>query len=496
MDYLQGLCEPRALSEVMKINIHKVLFGNAALTVIKSIMPIVLVPLYIKTWGNETYSDWLVVISIVSFLGLLDFGLIHYASTHLHILKTKGRKYFLRVNNVILSFFIVMLFGFFIIFGSILFILSTFNIDLNYYLVTFLSLSVGGSIVSSYLISLFRACDRNHYGIYLSIIYNTILYAGIFVLLKYYYSNPAVIALWMLLLVSVMICLIIFTLQKLFHLRFEFQSSPKKYLVYLNKSIFFILFTLASALKAQLPILILSLGSAIYVVMFVLHRTIINIQNQLLVFVHTAIWQDLTRSFVMRKVNVINNTFFLNYLFMGMSSITLSFLFYGWYESIFRLWIGEDYLKYLDKNIMAPFLVLGVLNTLWNSGTIFLVSKNDHIELSKKMLVYIVIANLISMPVYLLYNLETYLLSLVFLEIIFGIFWIQRFILYKIDLTLKSYIQSFSVLILYSLTSLSVVFLVNSKVLVSALLILLFLLGNLWLIFLFKRYRLKELFSH
>src|SRR5690606_18736366 len=68
-----------------------------------------LVPIFLYFWGADLYRDWLVILSTVGFLSLLDFGLQPYYSNLLLLSWSRGaREEFRRALHHGLALYLMM----------------------------------------------------------------------------------------------------------------------------------------------------------------------------------------------------------------------------------------------------------------------------------------------------------------------------------------------------------------------------------------------------
>ena len=98
---------------------------------------------------------------------------------------------------------------------------------------------------------------------------------------------------------------------------------------------------------------------------------------------------------------------------------------------------------------MFLFLFHGLAHILWFSTSIFLVAQNDHVLLSKKVLSYTLISNILSIPGYYYYGLHGFMWSMILLETILGQFWLLRFILIKLNVGFKVPLKAYLILVIY-----------------------------------------------
>ncbi|PAC30618.1 hypothetical protein BWI92_11320 [Flectobacillus sp. BAB-3569] len=106
------------------MNILKSLFGDRSIAssiganlltkVVLTISQLILIPIYLKYWGNIIYGDWLIITTIPNYLMISDFGLNATASNEFCRLIAQQKhqeafKLFRAVNSCFLVFGICLL---------------------------------------------------------------------------------------------------------------------------------------------------------------------------------------------------------------------------------------------------------------------------------------------------------------------------------------------------------------------------------------------------
>ena len=92
-------------------------FFNILISVSKAILDLIFVKYCILNLGNDQYSDWILIISIISFVKLLDFG------TNQSLILFFIKKNFDEINETITFKIIVSLIGSIVLVGIIVTIL-------------------------------------------------------------------------------------------------------------------------------------------------------------------------------------------------------------------------------------------------------------------------------------------------------------------------------------------------------------------------------------
>ena len=470
------------------MNIHKIFISNTLLLVVKAIMPLVLTPIFLSTWGGATYSEWLIFLSYLAFLGLYDLGLSNYSITHIHLRKSKKIRT-AKIFNLLTSIHISLSFFILVVFCIFIFLVNQLTDNFSIHILIMLGLVTIFSVINGYINSISRIYNNQHHAVYISLIYNTINYLGIYILLKLQ-ADQISVASWMLFSVSLSIFAIYNFIIRKYNLSFKYLFSIRVYKAYINRSIFYLLYKLTAILKVHFPIIIISAINPINIVIFTLHRAIVNIQTQILNLINNSILQDLTRSNAL-----FSNIVFIYLLIFGITAISISVITHSIYEYIFPIWIGDGYENYFSRELMLLFLFHGLAHILWFSLSIFLVSKNDHELLSKKVLSYTFISNLLSIPGYFYFGLYGFMWSMIFLETILGQFWLQRFILHKLNINFLVPFKAYLVLAGYLFLLIGINFLTLSIIFKILIILLAFLTSISIIISLYKE-DLLSVFKH
>ena len=179
----------------------KIFFGALGGYVIKSLLPIIIIPIYIKYWGNQEYGFWLESMAASAIISLLGFGLNNFGINRCQIAYKKGSVAKYKIYDSLLSLnFVIYIFAHLLSLIYLLFIDIFINFE-YVVLVLIFGFYNAALILYSYLSVSLRIIEKFHIGLYISIAYNIVLYSGVAFFVSKGLSLTYV-AMWMLLMTN------------------------------------------------------------------------------------------------------------------------------------------------------------------------------------------------------------------------------------------------------------------------------------------------------
>ena len=363
------------------------IIGNILLVIQK----ILVVPLFLKFWGDEIYANWLVILTFASYFSLIDFGSQPALANKLQKLLKRNNKNLNIFFNTSISFFL-----FFPLFSFLLFFLisqlfdltNLLNIDKinnqNIVLILFV-LNTIISVPISILISIYRSYNNFVRG---SIISNVIMIAQIILhFLFIVYSNP------LNLIISLNICSVIFLIyllldfNKINNKKINFNSfSFKALIILLKSSSNFFLQQLSLMITNQGVFLVISgIYKTLDILIYSSVRTLTNFSKQINAVIFHASWHDMSNIFFSK--DSINNKNLIFNIFINLSLlITFLFaaLFYFFGNYILILWLGE---KFNIHELINSFIILMVITNLNYSFT-NIIWANDKVDYISRVIFF------------------------------------------------------------------------------------------------------------
>lgn len=350
---------------------------------------IVLVPFYIVFWGNELYSDWIVISALTSIFSLSDAGLNSVIQNHFAIKMAEGNdrecRSLLASNYTIIT--IVAVFLFFLGFGY----LAVFDIadQMN---LRVIDRAEGGKIFILLLAQVFitmysgianavyRAVHKNSVAVYMD---QTVKLLIVFITLACLYIHTSLSTLCWCLCVPNAILLVVKTIlvQKYYRYVFSFKDVSFKLIKDLMPpSLAYMLFPVANAIIGQgFTLVVNRFWMADSVVLFNTTRTMCNFLKTFLNTITNSVWPEYSIAYGkgdrQRMKMLYNRTVKIS--FLAAATISVVLLIAG--PFVYDIWTrGKVVFEY---GLMIAFLLDLNLNTIWNSGCVALISTNNHIKL-------------------------------------------------------------------------------------------------------------------
>ena len=352
---------------------------------------IFLVPLFLWTWGELVYGEWLTLYALVAYLPLVDIGMKDYVVNRLTQCYSRGNlKEYTKILHSSLRLYLTLV----VLLSTILAMLvfyAPFSRWLNINITGESTLKITVFIIGTYFLS--RIPLGLIYGLYHSfgefsrravlINIQEIFLFVFLVLVLFLKGNFILVSAVQFIPILILGSFVLWDIKRRHsEIRFGFSSADWRLALSFVKpgSLFFII-TLANILKIQGSILIISafLGSSA-VVVFAVHRTLAHLILKIVIAIKGAIWPELTAIEARqdyKKMQFIHNFLIKLSLFISFSCVC--FLFFTG-KGIIRIWTQ-------GKIPFQPMLWIAVLiylpfNCLWEISSVFQVSINKHKKFS------------------------------------------------------------------------------------------------------------------
>ena len=373
----------------MNILIIKNLFANVYGVAVNLVFQILLVPLYINCWGKSLYSDWIVITSLTAFFSITNIGLstvtqnvysIEYINNNIKKCNS------LLVNNIFLVslVFICSLIVSIIVLSIIdlpkFLHLSEMNRSLaNFIFVSFL-IYIYTSMYGTILDSLFRAQSKYHIATFIS---NTSRLIEVLIIIFCVSCN-----------VSIYLMVSLYLFPGVFFLFYKYKLAKDFIQFSINKKYYDwslfkqLLIPSVSFLSIPVSYSVLIQGSNLIVnyffgpnavVLYTTTRTLSNFITTILKTIKHAIWPEFTVAFAHGDSKEMNKLYkisvILSIFFAILASLVL--LFGG--DWIYSIWLHGSVM--FDASLMFSFVLIIIVHSLWESGSVVLESTNNHIVL-------------------------------------------------------------------------------------------------------------------
>tara|TARA_B100000902_G_C27322403_1_gene925636 strand:+ start:8317 stop:9750 length:1434 start_codon:yes stop_codon:yes gene_type:complete len=411
----------------------KILKAKLLNSLIKSILPIFIVPFYLNIWGSESYADWIFYYNLCAIFTLLDLGFNQFSATHLHLSSSKNSTTFQRLigacnaSYFIYFFLYICLVLFFYFFGI------NFINDFNFSLFFFLGSWYFFSLLNAYLIQMYRVFNEDHIGTYFAIFYNIFLYGGTIIFLYYFSFDLIKIASLQLAIVNFSTITTFYFLKKKYNKIYYLFFDLKEIKSNLIKSSYYLLYKFSTYLSVNMPIILISIFNQAYILSFTLNRTLANIQGQFINLAHNSLIQNITNN--SKNTNLTKSFFIFSMNIMFATSIMMGIITYLFYELLLSFWLeysqNFDINSIINYELIKLILIYTIIYNLWKSATIFVTSINKHEQLSRIYMVYsIVLAITIFIAVFY-GDIYSMLKSMILLESIL-LFYILKMVIQRV----------------------------------------------------------------
>jgi O-antigen/teichoic acid export membrane protein len=377
---------------------------------IQFLNPIILIPLYISTWGVEIYGVWLMIIALTSYVTLIDFGLSHYFPNKLTILKNsfKEKAYKLYLNQII-SFYLIY---FFILLIFILIFTILFD---NYSLLNINVLSVQKILLIFELLMInniinvllnFTAyvyiANNDYYIINKRNNLKSLLTLIISAIVLYHSSDPLYIAI---VITSISLGTQLYSIYDI-HNKYHSISNFKLKISYkfikdsFNKSIWFSGLKINDIFSQTIPIFVIQLflGPA-FVVIYNIHKTFANIIVQIKSLIDDIVWKESTILYSKSKNELISFSYIMLQKISSLYFIIALFLYIVVGRNMFEIWMPN--LVY-NSSIVYLFLMIAYIKSYGTLSEIIVFSRNKvKVIILTKIFTYLVLLSII-----LFYNIK------------------------------------------------------------------------------------------
>ena len=353
---------------------------------------ILLVPLFLHTWGVEKYGEWLALTSVAAYLSLTDFGAQLYIVNRLtQLYAQQNWDEYRKVLHTGLALFMVVPAVFMVLFdlvapwisSSTLGIRETPHADVVWILFI-LSLQFAMSFPQGLLLGVYRSIGRYPTSAMLG---NAIQLLQLALIAASLWRGKGMI--WLALVQMIpLLAVTAWTVRDLRRLLPECNIGSWKEagltmaLSFAKPSMHFLSIQVSMALQLQGTLLIVSslLGS-VQVVLFSTTRTVSNLARQFLGAVSHSVWPEMTRldaeNNKQRLFELFSMTMRVTLLMAAVCVIGAHYL--G--KEAFHFWLGEK-INYRVE-VMDLFMLYLFESLFWTSCSHVLMATNNHFFLSK-----------------------------------------------------------------------------------------------------------------
>ena len=431
----------------IKKNIFSTFFGVA----IQLFTQVVLVPFYIICWGNDLYSDWIVLSAITGFFSVTDIGLTTVTVNRFSIEFAKGD--YKACHSLLTNSIVLLTTTFLICFILLIPILvykdirviaglhAMTRVESTIIVLLFLFkifLGMMGAIYNS----IYRATSNASKGM-MAVNISKIL-EGVFMVICLVSKVPVIITAFFFVLPSFLLYVYIKinTTTNFFKYSFSLKYiDTKLFKELLIPSFSFMAFPLCQAINTQgMTLIVNAFFGSNTVVLFNTTRTLVNFVKSIITNLQNAIWPEFTVAYANKQIerakNIARKTFQSSFIVSIIFAVLLSFL--GSY--IYEIWTRGQ-IKF-DLLLMSILMMSVVADSFWSSSRLILNATNNHIKVGPLYLILTIISIILSYYVGLISsNLYLCLSCLLLIDIIMAPYTINL----GLKLTKDKFVNLFSI---------------------------------------------------
>lgn len=348
------------------------------------------VPIFLKSWGIETYGEWLLLSTIPAYLLLSDLGFCNIASNEMTIYVAENKKEkaieVLQTTCVFLVFIAAVMLAIVLVIDQLfldrLSFFKTINInEIRIIIYGFLTIVVIG--LQYGLISAGYRCDgNNNIPIWINNAFRILEFIVLVILLKNDYGPVSVV----ISLVTIRLINYIFSTYILF-IYSPWINFGIKYFKFarikemLIPSISYMSIPIGSIMKNQGLIMIVGIYLPTpLIVMFSTTRTLTNSCTQLMGIINYSLWPEYSIAYGKKNIALLSRlhtlscsaTFWIS--FCGVAFLSI----FG--VQIIKIWTLNQ--VNVDKFFFIIMLVIVLINSLWYSSSALLGATNNYQKIS------------------------------------------------------------------------------------------------------------------
>lgn len=372
------------LNSPIRRNILANLFGIG----VNLLNQIVLVPFYIIYWGNDLYGDWIVLSALTAFFGMSDIGLNSVIQNKFSI--CYAQKDFKQCNSLLVNnVAIIIIIGTVCIISSVAYV-SFFDITIQLGLSTLTRME--GSYVFVVLLcqifiqmfsgienAIFRATHNASTAVYYDQVAKLSIFVITFICLAIG-SNIVVLCIATCFPNILLIAIKHINARKHFKWKFSYSSTDLKQLrKILPQSIAYMSFPISNAILLQgFTLLVNRFWGSDIVVLYNTTRTMCNFIKTFLSTILNSVWPEFSIAYGKRDYSTMRRLYSKAMKISFVLSVLISIFLLIAGPIIYTTWThGAVQFNY---PLTTAFLVVLIVNTMWNTGCVALLATNNHVR--------------------------------------------------------------------------------------------------------------------
>lgn len=376
------------IKNIINTPIRKNILANLFGIGVNLLNQIVLVPCYLYFWGTELYSDWIVISALTLIFSMTNIGLNSVILNRYNIKYSEGN--FKECNSLIILNYIVVSFVFFITLIVAFGFLRFFNIievlDLRCltrseadWIFVLLIAAVFLNMYSSITTAIFSGVHRNAQAVFIEQISK--LSTFIVTIACLIFRSNLLTMCWLLLLPPIVCAFVKYLIsRRIFRINFRLcKSDWQLFKTVLVQGLGFMSFPICNAILLQgFTLIVNRFFGADLVVLFNTTRTMCNFIRTLLNTVLNSVWPEFSIAYGKKLVGRMKELYWksIKVSMFGAVLISIFLLIFG--PVIYKIWTNGAVT--FDYSLMIAFLIVLIVNTFWNTGSVVLLSTNNHIR--------------------------------------------------------------------------------------------------------------------
>lgn len=350
---------------------------------------IILVPFYILFWGNNLYSDWIVISALTTIFAMSDVGLNNVIQNRFSIKLSEGNfkecESLLTNNFILVAITLILtLIGCisFILYWDITDVMSLHLLSRSEASFVFLVLitKVFIGMFSGIENAIYRATHNASISVYMDQVGNLVV--AITTLVCILFKTPITILTILICLPQLILCIVkYFHSKKYYNYKLSFKSADMPlFKSVLWPSLTFMSFPLGNTIVLQgYTLVVNSFFGADSVVLYNTTRTLCNFVKTLLGTLQGAVWPEYSIAYGKKDFNLMRHLHrkIIKITVLTSTSAGLGLLLFG--PVMFEIWTRSS--VEFSYMLMVVFVLVIFIESLWTSSSVTLMATNNHSRL-------------------------------------------------------------------------------------------------------------------
>lgn len=373
--------------------------GASALgLLINAVGRLLLIPLFLTTWGAHAYGEWLILASLAAFISFGDLGAQSYFVNRLTNEWSIGaHEAFQRTLSTGMFFFIAVMLAVLMVAATVAIYLpigpwfgvTAINGKQAYWVLVLSVAQLSISIPLGFVLGIYRALGKQATGVMFS---NLIILVQLMVSASVLLAGAGLVEMAVYLIVGLVACIVVVVLDM--HNRFKgdlifclgaVRIDILREGVSLSAHFFAAQLSLLMTVQGAVVIIGKLLGPT-EVVLFTTIRTLMNFVRQLTGILHNMSWVEFTRLYASGNRRLFNKLYFGIFSSSMLIVVTVCALIIYFDNEISIFWLKDT--VHLDSTIIRLMGISTVLSNVWMANLVLLMSINKHSEITRFQMIF------------------------------------------------------------------------------------------------------------